>query len=140
MKKAAIYVHSQTGHTKKFADKIQSKLESLDYDVSMFSDTDFDKIESIEDYDVLCMGCPTHGGKVSGPFRRVLETIQKYSFDGKKLITFSTCAGRGADNVCLEISDLMEDTGIEKVSSLALIWEKENMDEVINEHITKELL
>jgi flavodoxin len=139
MKKAAICVHSQTGNTKKFAEKIQSKLESFDYNVSLFGEGDFDKIESIGDYDVICLGCPTHGGKISAPFRRVVDSIQNLNFDGKKLITFSTCAGRGADNVCAEISDCLEGTGIDTVSSLALIWDKENMDDLINVKITKEL-
>jgi flavodoxin len=102
--KAIIIYYTQTGNTKSIAEKIKKRLESLNVVAEIYQDTSFKEIDSIKDFDIICLGSPTHYRQIAKIFKEFLKKINNFNLRGKKLIVFATGVGpKNPPKICNDI-------------------------------------
>lgn len=73
------------------AEKMKSILEKHSHSCDIYRDKELKNVEIVDNYDLLCIGSPTHvGGPAFFPFRGLLKKIAKRHLDSKNLISFAT--------------------------------------------------
>jgi flavodoxin len=120
--KAIIIYYTQTGNTKSLAEKIKKRLESLSIAADIYQDTNFKDIDSIKDFDIICLGSPTHYFQIAKNFKELLQKISDINLGGKKLIVFGTGSSKsGPPKICKDIANIMKPTGIQTIAKIGCI-------------------
>ncbi|MFX1387735.1 MAG: flavodoxin family protein [Promethearchaeota archaeon] len=132
MLKAIIIYYTQTGNTKSLAEKIKKRLESLNVLVEIYQDTRFKEIDSIKDFDIICLGSPTHYYQIAKEFKVFLQEIKDFNLRGKKLIVFGTGTAKSSPpKICNDIIKIMKPTGIHTIAKIGCV--KTPTDEIDSE-------
>ncbi|HMF32774.1 MAG TPA: flavodoxin family protein [Candidatus Lokiarchaeia archaeon] len=119
MPKALIIYDTFTGHTRTVAEKIKKHLEDLDFAVDLFRDKTFNGFETVQEYDVIALGSPAHGGVPALTLKRKLKSLFVMDLAGKKLITFSSSGGmQSAQWVVEKLEAFMAPTKITPLTSI----------------------
>lgn len=100
-KNALVLFFSKTGHTKRAAEEVAAGLESagISATVKGFADTDPSELEQ---FSLLAMGSPTHGGKPAKKVRGFMKSLPKKSLKGKRVAAF-TSYGRVRGNHTIRV-------------------------------------
>ena len=142
MLKAIIVYHTRTGNTKSLAEKIKKRLESLNFVVEIYQDVNFNTIDLIKDFDVICLGSPTHYRQIAKIFKEFLNKLNNFNFEGKKLIVFATGVGpKNPPKICNDIVKTMIPTRIQTIAKIGCVKKPtDDMDSEIERLISKEML
>ncbi len=116
-------------------EKIRERLEFLNIAVEICQDKDFKEIDSINDFDIIGLGSPTHYYNIAKEFREFLQKIANFNLIGKKLIVFATGATKnGPSKICKDITKILSPTGVQAITKIGCV--KTPTDE-INSRIEK---
>ena len=141
MLKAIIIYHTQTGNTKSLAEKIKNRLESLNIGSAIYQDMNFEHIDNIKNFDIICLGSPTYYFQIAKNFKEFLHKITELNLGGKKLITFGTGSSKsGPTKICTDISKIMNPTGIQTIAKIGCIKKPtEEIDSKIEKLLSKDI-
>lgn len=130
-----IIVYSRTGHTLIVARKLQDDLVADGHDVMMeqletvgpvnpsATTAALKTVPAIEHYDVVVLGSPVNGGRMSAPMRSYLDEVP--SLEGKRialLLTHFFPRGWGANQTIEEMTNACESTGATVIGSGDVQW------------------
>ena len=90
-KNALVVYHTRTGHTGSAAEAIARGLESAKVTTTVKPLSKV-KAEELEDYSMIAMGSPTHGGRPARPVRKFIRGLDKQALKGKSATTFTSYA------------------------------------------------
>lgn len=128
--KIGIFFYSFSGHALSVAKKINERLITSGYQVGMEklepagrlnpSDlrTELKSIPSIEDYDILVIASPVHGGRMASPIAEFLEKTP--SMKGKRvfcLVTHFLPYGTGGKQTILQMKAACQSKGGQIIGS-----------------------
>ena len=141
MVKAIILYHTRTGNTKSLAEKIKKRLECLNVVVEVYQDNNFKAIDSLYDFEIICLGSPTHYFQIAKDFKEFLIKINDFNLKGKKLIVFATgVSPKSHPKICNDIIKIMKPTGIETIAKIGCVKEPtDDLDSKIEQVISKDL-
>ncbi|MHA2039178.1 MAG: flavodoxin family protein [Promethearchaeota archaeon] len=142
MVKAIIIYHTRTGNTKSLAEKIKERLEYLNVIVEVYQDNNFKAMDSLNDFEIICLGSPTHYFQIAKDFKELLIKINDFNLKGKKLIVFATgVSPKSHPKICSDIVKIMKPTGIETIAKIGCVKEPtDDLDSKIEQVISKDLL
>ncbi|UCC20161.1 MAG: flavodoxin domain-containing protein [Promethearchaeota archaeon] len=122
MLKAIIIYHTCSGNTKLLAEKIKERLESLNIEIKIFQDTNFQEIDSIKKFDIIGLGSPTHYYHIAKIFKEFLQKINNFNLRDKKLIAFATGSAKSSPpKICNDIVKVMKQTGIQTIAKIGCV-------------------
>ena len=131
----AFVYYSHTGHTLKVADHLAASLEKDGHNIAVFpiktvTKIDFqaemvpiEAIPEIDEFDLILLGSPVHGARISAPIRTFLCAHE--TFDGKKIILFLTHLfrkGWGADQAIESVQTLCQSKGAAFIGAFSVKW------------------
>ncbi|NVM38206.1 MAG: flavodoxin family protein [Candidatus Lokiarchaeota archaeon] len=141
MLKAIIIYHTRTGNTKSLAEKIKKRLEYLNIVVEVYQDNNFKALDSLNDFDIISLGSPTHYWQIASDFKEFLKKINGFNLKGKKLIVFATgVSPKSHPKICSDIIKIMKPSGIDTIAKIGCVKEPtDDLDTKIEQVISKDL-
>ncbi len=141
MVKALIIYDTFTGHTRRIAEKIKQRLEEIGMSVDLFRDKKFTAFASIQEYQVIAIGSPCHGGKAAITLKRKIKPIISMNLKGKKLVTFVSCLDAKEQQwVFDELETILKPTGITLVASIGCVGKpREGFESAVEAAIQEEM-
>jgi len=122
MQKAIIIYHTRSGNTKSLAEKIKKRLEYLNIEIKIYQDISFKEVDSIQEFDIIGLGTPTHYYQIAKIFKEFLQKIKNFNLKGKKLIVFATGTAKSSPpKICNDIVKLMKPTGIQTIAKIGCV-------------------
>lgn len=120
--KAVIIFHTRSGNTKILAEKIKNRLETLHIIVQIYQDKNFEQNNSFNDFEIICLGSPTHYFQIAKEYKEFLQKITNFNLKGKKLIVFATGTSKtGPPKICNDIAKIMKPTGIQVIAKIGCV-------------------
>lgn len=132
---AGMVLFSHMGHTRQLGEALQQELEEAGHTVDLIvletqepfnlgaDRTAIKPVPVVHDYDVLLLGSPVHGGRISAPMRAFLDEIEDFS--GKPCVIFITHFLRrtwGAEQTMAEFVDKCREKGARILETCAVRW------------------
>ncbi|MFX1349745.1 MAG: flavodoxin family protein [Promethearchaeota archaeon] len=141
MLKAIIIYHTLSGNTKSLAEKIKKQLESLNIEVEIYQDINFQENSSLKDYDIIGLGTPTHYFQIAKEFKAFLLKIKDFNLRGKRLIVFGTGTAKSSPpKICNDIIKIMKPSGIQTIAKIGCVkTPTDETDSKIEKIISKDI-
>ena len=149
---AGMVLFSHMGHTRQLGEALQQELEEAGHTVDLIvletqepfnlgADlTAIKPVPVVHDYDVLLLGSPVHGGRISAPMRAFIAEVD--SLTGMPCVLFVTHFFRqswGADQSLAEFTEKCREKGMRILKTCAVRWfslqRKKNIQNAVQETV-----